>query len=119
MEMLRESQADSAGRVRDARQALARLTEVRAQRLREERAKAHEAHAAEHKHKAHHAPDQIEISDRARIMAREHEPATANHGDEPARAGRVAELKKLHHQGRINSPEAIDRAAEKLIRHHE
>ncbi len=119
MEMLRESQADSASRVRDARQALARLTEVRAQRLREERALAHEARATEDRFKAHQAPDQIEISDRARIMAREHEHATADKGETSVRTERVEELKKLHHQGRINSPEAIDRAAENLIRNRE
>jgi len=112
-EMRRETQAHNADRVRGARQELARLSEMRADRIRRGRARAHEAHMAETKHGS---SDQIEISDRARIMASQHEKLNASHEQESTRANHVADLKARHQRGALNTPVAIDRAAQSLLR---
>jgi len=116
-EMRRETHSSNADRVRGARQALARLSDVRAERIRRGRAQATETQQAEvNQPPSRHNADQIEISDRARIMARQHEQAAASQSDDSARAERVSELKQRHAAGKINTPEAIDRAAQNLLR---
>lgn len=111
-ESRREVAEAASDRVRDARAALARLSEVRAQRLEaardaRERARSEAARAA-----ARSQGDELEISDRGRILAGEHRPAASS---EEARAERVAELKERFQAGGVTTPEAIERAATRLL----
>ena len=119
-EIRRENQTSSSDRVRGARRALARLSEMRAERVRRGRAHVTETRQTDAEQApTRHGPDQIEISNRARIMASQHEHVAASHNDDSARATRVSELKERHASGKINTPEAIDRAAQNLLHHSE
>jgi len=119
-EIRRESHSSNSDRVRGARQALARLSQVRAQRIRQGRVQATETRQVEEQQPpSRHGADQIEISDRARIMASHHEQVAAGHDEDSARANRVSELKVRHAAGKLNTPEAVDRAAQNLLRHSE
>ncbi|MFT5284437.1 MAG: anti-sigma28 factor (negative regulator of flagellin synthesis) [Planctomycetota bacterium] len=112
-ETRRETQSGDSDRVRGARQALVRLSELRAAQLRRGRGNSNEAHI-EKTRDAHKGADQIEISNRARIMASEHEHLASSDTDS-ARESKVAELKARMEQGGINTPEALERAAAGLL----
>jgi anti-sigma28 factor (negative regulator of flagellin synthesis) len=116
-EVVEESQE----RVRGAREALHRLSQVRAQRLRRGRETALESATQAARDAATRHTDSIEISGRARVLAGEHteRAARGSAGDDEARAERVAELKQRYQRGELHTPEAAERAAEGLLRQAE
>lgn len=110
-ETRREVAQDNRDRVRGAREELARLSEVRAQRMRAVREAFDDAHVEAARRVQSSRGDQVEISDRGRILA-------GDHGEEPAavdRAARLAELADRFERGQVNTPEAIERAATRLL----
>lgn len=56
--------------------------------------------------------DRLELSDEAVALARSDDAESASEG---ARSERVEELRILHEQGRLNTPERIERAADGLL----
>jgi anti-sigma28 factor (negative regulator of flagellin synthesis) len=110
-----EVSSESQERVRGAREALERLSEFRAERLRRGRELAQSATTRAAQEVASDHTDSVQISDRARIMAGEHAAPTPDHEDE-ARAERVAELKARFERGELNTLESTERAAAHLLR---
>ena len=106
-----DAAADSQERVRGAREALHRLSEMRAERLRRGREAASDA-LSQAARKAPESADSVQISDRARILANEE----TRIDQDDARAERVAELKARFEKGELNSRESAERAAANLLR---
>ena len=108
-------QSSDQDRVRGAREALARLSEVRAQRLRRTRTATGEAvtEAVRRTAAENASADSVEISDRGRQIAAGINEAPR---EDEARAERIAQLKASYQAGELNSPERVERAAENLLR---
>lgn len=83
--------------------------------LDEERAATRAARGADQPVRAEgHREDRIEISSRAEELARE-EQRTREAAQAEERAAHVAELKRRHDAGELHTPEALERAAERLL----
>jgi len=121
-EARRDLVQDNRAKLRSAREALTRLSEARAERLRSSRA-ARPAPASEDartdevdERPAFQRDDRIEISARARALAEGsrtevEDPALTD----PERVERVVELQRRHRTGELNDPESVQRAAERLL----
>ncbi len=99
----------SSERVRNAREELTRLSELRARRLESARDAQENARLEAARQAAASRTDAVEISPRGRALAREQsEP-------KDVRSEHVAELKSRYEHGQVNTPEAIERAATRLL----
>lgn len=95
---------DTKRRVRTSREDLVRMSELRADEARQRRAL-----------EVSRPPgrsDEVQISDRARILAAQVKERAAEGGTSTER---LAELKAAHDAGRLNTPEAFERAAGKIL----
>ena len=109
----REVNRSNSERVRDAREALARLSEIRAQRLESAREVQNDARVEAARRASANNSDQVQISNRGRMLADQVERREPADGGD--RAERIAELKARYQAGELNTPEAIDRAATRLL----
>ena len=115
-ETRRDTQTGASERVQGARQALVRLSELRAAQLRKGRGTSSQAQI-EKTRDAQKGSDQIDISDRAKVMAREHDKLFATH-KERAREFKIRELKARFEQGGVTSKEGFERAAAAMLGAH-
>jgi len=94
------SQPDRGKTVAQGLERIARASEKNAQEVRQTKERI-EAQAAQ--------VDRLELSQSARELQ------ASERGDEK-RAQRIAEIKTAHNEGRLNTPERVAKAAEKMLR---
>lgn len=111
-----EAVQETSSRVKQARLALARLSQARAESLKEvnERLASSRNQPSKANTPDFHREDRVEISATARALAGSGKMDVRGLEDQ-GRSERVEKLRQQYNEGSLNSPEAVERAAERML----